>query len=235
MNIFKRLLKIGQAEIHALVDKMENPIHLIENGIEEMKQQLSELTESYITNRAQIIRSENLAKNKLNDAESYEEKALLLLQKAQKQEIDSTKADQLALEALSIKKKLTEEATEITTQSAIFVEKINLINNKIDILKFNIAKWEKELTTLKAKQRINNASAFANQQMANIDNNSTIELLEKMKSKLEFQEAHNEATEEVNQLRAEQQIDYLLCHSDNSPNDELEQLKRKINNIKNHD
>lgn len=235
MNIFKRLLKIGQAEIHALVDKMENPIHLIENGIEEMKQQLSELTESYITNRAQIIRSENLAKNKLNDAESYEEKALLLLQKAQKQEIDSTKADQLALEALSIKKKLTEEATEITTQSAIFVEKINLINNKIDILKFNIAKWEKELTTLKAKQRINNASAFANQQMANIDNNSTIELLEKMKSKLEFQEAHNEATEEVNQLRAEQQIDYLLRHSDNSPNDELEQLKRKINNIKNHD
>ncbi len=235
MNIFKRLLKIGQAEIHALVDKMENPIHLIENGIEEMKQQLSELTESYITNRAQIIRSENLAKNKLNDAESYEEKALLLLQKAQKQEIDSTKADQLALEALSIKKKLTEEATEITTQSAIFVEKINLINNKIDILKFNIAKWEKELTTLKAKQRINNASAFANQQMANIDNNSTIELLEKMKSKLEFQEAHNDATEEVNQLRAEQQIDYLLRHSDNSPNDELEQLKRKINNIKNHD
>ncbi len=231
MNIFKRLLKIGQAEIHALVDKMENPILLIEKGIEDMKQQLSELTEAYITNRAQIIRSENLAKNKLNDAESYEEKALLLLQKAQKQEIDSTKADQLALEALSIKKKLAEEATEITTQSAIFVEKINLINNKIDILKFNIAKWEKELSTLKAKQRINNASAFANQQMANIDNNSTIELLEKMKSKLENQEAHNEATDEINQLHTEQQIDYLLRSTDNTPKDDLELLKQKIKNL----
>lgn len=230
MNIFKRLLKIGQAEIHALVDKMENPIRLIENGIEEMKQQLSELTEAYISNRAQIIRNENLSKNKLNDAESYEEKALLLLQKAQKNEIDSAKADQLALEALSIKKRLTEEATEITNQSGLFSERINLINNKIDILKFNIAKWEKELTTLKAKQLINKASKFANQQMANIDNNSTIELLEKMKSKLANQEAHNEAHDEINQLCTEQEIDYLLHSTDNTPNDELELLKQKIKN-----
>src|SRR5690606_13042044 len=132
-----------------------NPIHLIEKGIEEMKEQLSELTEAYISNRAQLIRSENLAKNKLADAGTYEEKALLLLQKAQKEEIEAKKADQLALEALSIKKKLTEEATEISTESIVFTDKINLINNKIDVLKFNISKWEKELATLKAKQRIN--------------------------------------------------------------------------------
>lgn len=231
MNIFKRLLKIGQAEIHALVDKMENPIRLIENGIEEMKQQLSELTEAYISNRAQIIRNENLSKNKLIDAESYEEKALLLLQKAQKNEIDSLKADQLALEALGIKKKLTAEATEIANQSTIYTEKINLINSKIDILKFNIAKWEKELITLKAKQLIAKASEFANQQMANIDNNSTIELLEKLKSKLENQEAHNEATDEINKQRTEQEIDYLLHSTDNSPKDELELLKQKIKNL----
>ncbi|MCA5004425.1 PspA/IM30 family protein [Sphingobacterium bovistauri] len=231
MNIFKRLLKIGQAEIHALVDKMENPIRLIENGIEEMKQQLSELTEAYILNRAQIIRNENLAKNKLNDAESYEAKAVLLLQKAQKQEIESSKADHLALEALNIKKKLTQEATEVTNENLLFAEKTNLINNKIDILKFNIAKWEKELSTLKAKQRINNASEFANQQMANIDNNSTIELLKKMKLKLQNQEAHNDATEEIIQLSTEQQIDYLLDSSDNTAMQDLEQLKQKIKNL----
>ena len=229
MNIFKRILKIGQAEIHALVDKMENPILLIEKGIEEMKQQLSELTETYITTRAQLIRSENQAKSKLNDADSYEEKALLLLQKAQKQEIDAVKADQLALEALNIKKKLTAEATEITNDSSIYTEKINLLNNKIDILKFNITKWEKELSTLKAKQRINNASEFANKQMANIDNNSTIELLEKMKAKLENQEAYNDALDEYNQQRTDLEIDYLLKQTD-TPKDELEALKRKINN-----
>lgn len=229
MNIFKRILKIGQAEIHALVDKMENPILLIEKGIEEMKQQLSELTETYITTRAQLIRSENQAKSKLNDADSYEEKALLLLQKAQKQEIDAVKADQLALEALSIKKKLTTEATEITNDSSIYTEKINLLNNKIDILKFNIVKWEKEHLTLKAKQRINNASEFANKQMANIDNNSTIELLEKMKAKLENQEAYNDALDDYNQQRTDLEIDYILKQSD-TPKDELEALKRKINN-----
>ena len=231
MNIFKKILKIGQAEIHALVDKMENPIHLIESGIEEMKQQLSELTEAYITNRAQIIRTENSAKNKLNDAESYEEKAVLLLQKAQKGEIDASKAEQLALEALSIKKKLITEASEISTEAVVFTEKINIINDKIDILKFNIAKWEKELNTLKAKQRINNASQFANQQMANIDKNSTIELLEKMKSKIEVQEAYNQASEEVRQMKVTDELDYLLDRSDNSPKNELEALKQKIKNL----
>lgn len=229
MNIFKRLLKIGQAEIHALVDKMENPIHLIEKGIEEMKQQLSELTEAYITNRAHLIRSENLAKNKLNDATSYEDKAMLLLQKAHQQEIDAAKADQLALEALNIKKKLTSEAAEITNEVTIYSEKNNLLNSKIDILKFNIAKWEKELSTLKAKKLINKASEFANRQMANIDNNSTIELLEKMKTKLEHQEAYNEALEEYSQQHTENEIDYLLRKSDTT-NEELEALKRKINN-----
>lgn len=229
MNIFKRLLKIGQAEIHALVDKMENPIHLIEKGIEEMKQQLSELTEAYITNRAHLIRSENLAKNKLNDAASYEDKAMLLLQKAHQQEIDTAKADQLALEALNIKKKLTSEAAEITNEATIYSEKNNLLNSKIDILKFNITKWEKELSTLKAKKLINKASEFANRQMANIDNNSTIELLEKMKTKLEHQEAYNEALEEYSQQHTESEIDYLLRKSDTT-NEELEALKRKINN-----
>jgi phage shock protein A len=229
MNIFKRLLKIGQAEIHALVDKMENPIHLIEKGIEEMKQQLSELTEAYITNRAHLIRSENLAKNKLNDAASYEDKAMLLLQKAHQQEIDAAKADQLALEALNIKKKLTSEAAEVTNEAAIYSEKNNLLNSKIDILKFNIAKWEKELSTLKAKQLINKASEFANRQMAHIDNNSTIELLEKMKTKLEHQEAYNEALEKYSQQHIENEIDYLLRKSDTA-NEELEALKRKINN-----
>jgi phage shock protein A len=190
---------------------------------------LSELTELYIKNRAQVIRSENLAKNKLNDAESYEEKALLLLDKAQKLEIDTQKAEQLAMEALLIKKKLSDEATEINSDSISYVEKINIINGKIDILKFNIAKWEKELATLKAKQRINNASEFANKQMANIDNNSTIELLEKMKSKIEQQEAYNDALDEYNEQQTDRKIDELL-NTSSSPKDLLEALKQRIKN-----
>ena len=33
MNIFKRIFRIGQAEIHAVVDKMEDPIKMTEQGI----------------------------------------------------------------------------------------------------------------------------------------------------------------------------------------------------------
>jgi len=37
MNIFKRLFKIGQAEAHSAVDKLEDPIKLTEQGIRDLK------------------------------------------------------------------------------------------------------------------------------------------------------------------------------------------------------
>ena len=35
MNIFKRLLTIGKAEIHSVIDSFEDPINLTEQGIRE--------------------------------------------------------------------------------------------------------------------------------------------------------------------------------------------------------
>ncbi len=47
MNIFKRLFRIGQAEIHAAVDKMEDPIKMTEQGLRELREDLTEATEAY--------------------------------------------------------------------------------------------------------------------------------------------------------------------------------------------
>ena len=46
MNIFNRLFKIGQAEAHSAVDKLENPIKLTEQGIRDLKQQLDKSLQS---------------------------------------------------------------------------------------------------------------------------------------------------------------------------------------------
>ena len=37
VNFFKRLFKIGEAEANAVIDKMEDPIKLTEQGIRDMK------------------------------------------------------------------------------------------------------------------------------------------------------------------------------------------------------
>ena len=54
MNIFTRLFRIGQAEIHAAVDKMEDPIKMTEQGLRELRDDLTEATEAYANKHLQI-------------------------------------------------------------------------------------------------------------------------------------------------------------------------------------
>ena len=45
-GIFERLFKTGQAEAHALMDKMEDPIKLSEQAIRDLKKDLHESTKA---------------------------------------------------------------------------------------------------------------------------------------------------------------------------------------------
>lgn len=227
MNIFKRLLKIGQAEIHAFVEKLEDPISLTEQGIRDMNDQLSETTEAYANARALVIRGENKLRSIQTETLEYEEKAKRLLQKAQSGEIEHKHAEKLALEALGIKKTLLEEYKALQEEVRSYEQKAKDINNSIEVLKFNISKWEKELTTLKAKEKLNTATVFANKQMAAIDQNSTIEMLERMKAKTEQEEALANAFGEIAKDKIDRDIDLALRKTDSLEN-ELEALKRQL-------
>ncbi len=227
MNIFKKLLKIGQAEIHAFVEKLEDPISLTEQGIRDMNDQLSETTEAYANARALVIRNENKLKALQAEALEYGEKAKRLLQKAKNREIEQERAEKLALEALSIKKRLLDEYESLQEETRSYEQKAKDINNSIEVLKFNISKWEKELTTLKAREKLNAATAFANKQMAAIDNNSTIEMLERLKAKTEQDEALADAFGEIAKEKTDRDIDLALRQTD-SLEEELEKLKQQL-------
>lgn len=83
MNIFKRIFRIGQAEIHSVVEKMEEPVKMTEQGIREMREDLNQSLEAYAKVKATAIRTNNLIDTKNKDAKEYEEKAILLLKKSE--------------------------------------------------------------------------------------------------------------------------------------------------------
>lgn len=228
MNIFKKLLKIGQAEIHALVEKMEDPISLTQQGINELHEQLEETTENFTKARALVIRTENEIESKREEASSYAHKAKLLLEKAEQKEIEPALAEKLALQALSLKKKLIIECDELSKDIESYKQKALEINNNIEVLKFNISKWEKELATLRAKQKLNAATLFANQQIANIDRNSTIEMLEKLKNKTKEEESIVQSMTELAKEKIDSDIDFVLNQSSGSLQQELEELKKQL-------
>ncbi|MGE8381731.1 MAG: PspA/IM30 family protein, partial [Sphingobacterium sp.] len=199
--------------------------------IREMKEDLEQSLEAYAKVKALAIRTQNNCEKKKEEANEFENKAILLLQKAQKGELSTEKAESLAKEALLLKKQLLIEATELEKQATIHQSSAEELRKNVDILKFNISKWESELSTLKARVKVSNAAKMVNRQLANIDSNSTISMLERMKEKVEEDEALAKAYGEIatgNKSRIDE-INENISGSD-SVNNELEELKRKLNN-----
>src|SRR4051794_12587807 len=122
-NWFTRLFKIGQSEAHAALDKLENPINMIEQGLRDLREDLNKGLKSMAEVKALAIKAENDQKEKNKTALEYEQKATLLLQKAHAGNLDLTEADRLAGEAL-MKKHTTE--TQIDTLKSTAVQYNNM-------------------------------------------------------------------------------------------------------------
>ena len=77
MNVFKRLFKIGEAEAHSAIDKLEDPIKLTEQGIRDLKKDLDSSLKALAEVKALSIRSKNDVQTHKNKASDYESKAML--------------------------------------------------------------------------------------------------------------------------------------------------------------
>jgi len=229
MNIFKRLLRIGQAEMHAAVDKMEDPIRMTEQGIREMRDDLEQAMEGLAQIKAMAIRTKNDKTRKQSEAKDYENKAILLLTKAQKGELEMSQAERLAKEALTLKEALLVEVAALEEQQETHEKAADEIQKNVDILKFNITKWENELKTLKSRIRVSKATKEVNKQMARIDSNSTISMLERMKEKVEEEEALAQAYGSI--ARENTSLDDEINNAIGDKGDinqEIDEIKKKL-------
>ena len=230
MNIFKRLLRIGQAEIHSAVDKMEDPIRMTEQGIREMREDLDRALQASAQIRAMAIRTKNDKTKKENEAQDYSNKAILLLTKAQKGEIEMVQAEKLAREALTLKENLLLEVNSLEEQLITHEKAADDIQKNVDILRFNITKWENELKTLKSRIKVSRATKEVNKQMAQIDSNSTVSMLERMKEKVEEEEALAQAYGDIakSTKSVDDEIKKVLGDETNNVNQELDEIKKKL-------
>lgn len=230
MNIFRRIFRIGQAEIHAAVDKMEDPIKMTEQGLRELRIDLTEATESYAKVKALAIRTENEQLNCNQQSRNYAEKAILIMQKAQTGQVDLLKAEELAREALSLRIKYYNESEELGLQVSALQQSSRELQRNTEILKENLEKWEKELRTLRARVKVSSATKHVNKQMAQLDNNGTVSMLQRMKSKVEDEEALAKAYGEIGQSKhsLKEELDDLLKDNTFSIEKDLQAIKEKL-------
>jgi len=236
MNFLKRLFKIGQAETHSAIDKLEDPIKLTEQGIRDMKADLDKSLRALAEVKAMAIRARNDNETYSENATDYEEKAMLLIQRAEKGELEAAEADRLATEALMKKAENSKMAETALTEKDRFEKSVSQLEGNVKTIKSNIGKWEAELKTLKARVKVSNATKSLNKQLAQIDSTGTVSLLERMKEKVAQEEALAESYGEMaNESRSvDQDIDKALEGSVASKaSDELAALKEKMAKGKN--
>ena len=189
LQAFKRLFKMAQSEAHSAIDRFENPIKMTEQGIRDLKKDLENSIRSLAQVKALTIRLKKEASDKKQIAGDYERKAMLLLEKGQKGGMDASESDRLASEALAKKEAAITQATT-ASQDIVNQEKmIAQLESNIKKLKSQIGQWENELVTLRARAKVASSTKKLNQQLAQVDSDSTLAMLEKMKTKVQEDEA----------------------------------------------
>jgi len=193
MSLLKRILRITKAEAHAVVDKLEDPIKVTEEGIRELKKELNEAIESLAQVKASQIRFEKEAINERERAKMLVKRAEEILAKAEISEKEQKKAAEL-LEKAEIHERNARSFEEQAEKQKEIALKLQA---KIEELKNTIAKYEAELKTLKARYSTAKAVKKINKQLAKVDPSDTIAMLERMKEKVEEEEALATAYEEI--------------------------------------
>ena len=189
MSIFKRIFKVTQSETHALIDKLEDPIKMTEQGIRDLKKDMQQAMTSLAEVKSMAIRTRRDADNKKKLAADYERKAMTLLQKMQGGELDSADAERLATQALNQKEQLAAEAVRLAPEAERHEQMANQLQANVNKIKSTVTTYENDLITLKARARTAAATKKINQQIARVDSSGTIAMLEKMRSRVEEDES----------------------------------------------
>ena len=197
MNIFKRLFNVGKAEAHSAIDGLEDPIKMTEQGIRDLKKDLDNALKALAEIKALAIRSRNDFNTSQAKSKDYENKAILLLKRAERGEMEMAEAERLATEALTKKEESANTMNQARTDKEKFEGNVSQMERKINQLKKQISTFENELRTLKARVKVSTATKNINKQMANIDSGSTVSMLERMKDKVAEEEALAEAYGDV--------------------------------------
>lgn len=230
MGFFKRLFKIGQAEANAAVNMLEDPVKMTEQGIRDMKGKLDESIKALAEVKALAIRSKNDANKYRNKMSEYENKAIALIKGAEKGTVDKADADRLATSALDEKEQAAQSLQTALQTQKTYDAQVAKLDHTIDRLRAHISKWENEAKTLKARAKVSKATKTVNKQLANIDADGTVAMLERMKEKVEQDEALAESYADIafENQSIDEEIDSVLEASAGSGSEALAALKAKL-------
>ncbi len=232
MSFFKRLFTMASSEAHSALDSLEDPIKMASQGIRDLRNDLQDSLKGLAEVKAQSIRAKREYQRQRDVAADYEQKAMMLVKRAESGQISAADADRLATEALNLRDQAIKRATELSREVDHFDTMTGKLEANINALKSQITKYENELSTLKARAQVGKATRKLNEQLASVDSSGTIAMLERMRDKVHEEEALAQAYGDIADTgrSIDSEIDTALAGSADSatPSASLEALKARM-------
>ncbi|KAF1074111.1 PspA/IM30 family protein [Halodesulfovibrio sp. MK-HDV] len=230
MSIFKRMFKFTQSEAHAAMDKIEDPIKMTEQGIRDLQQDMKSAMTGLAEVKGMSINTRKQSEFAQKRAQEYEKKAMLLLQKMQNGELDPAEAERLATSALNEKETQAAEYVRLAGEADHHEKLAAQLQANVNKIKSTITSYQNDLTTLKARSKTAAATKRINEQVAQIDSSGTVAMLEKMKAKVEADEALATAYGEVASMETsvDDELDKALQGPSAGQSEQLAALKAKM-------
>lgn len=195
-KIFKRGSKIAEAEANSAMDKLEDPVVMTQQAIRDMDGQIIKAVEAQSKVKAQAIKHKaDVAKLKA-DSKEWMAKANKL---RAKYEIDPKNEEikGLIIDCLNKVENLNNEAASKKKIADNATKKEKQIGTRIKSLKKSVDEAKMTLEDLRTRSEVAKAEKEINEDLAGIGDDSAMNMIEKMKTKVAKEEAEAEAYAEI--------------------------------------
>ncbi|RDI42278.1 PspA/IM30 family protein [Falsibacillus pallidus] len=218
-ELFKRVKTVVAAELHAMVDKAENPVHLMDQYLREMNQEVSEAERA----TAKMIAEERLLGKKI-----VNQKELLDMRQSQAVEALQTQKEDLAKKVIEDKMRLQKELVQLEELHTMTLQHVVDLKEKLSVMKSEYREMELKRNTLAARAQAAQAKSSINQALSTSNSEGAKSGFARMEEKVAREEANAQAWEELNGGNRSLEEELKEWTLENEVEAELNKLKSMI-------
>ena len=219
MAIFSRLTDLLKANINDMIDKAEDPEKMIKQIIIDMEEQLQKAVQGLGT----VMASERQVAKKLEEAQAESK-----LWEGRAKDALKSSNEELAKQAVDSKLKADADIkqyqkmhTEISSQTAVLKEQVDLLKKKL-----NEARARQSM--LIARDKVAEARKEVIDAVGDLDSSGAFAKMDKMEQKIAEKEAQADAAFDISGLDEKEHDEFAEIEKKKAVEDELTRLKEEL-------
>lgn len=217
MGLFDRLSRVVRANLNDLVSKAEDPEKVLEQTIIDMGEDLIQLKQAFAQTVGTQKRTEKQYEQALVDANKWEQRAKLALQKGE---------ESLAREALVRKKSFGDTAATLKAQLDQQGTQVETMRRNLMALESKISEAKTKKNMLVSRAKAAKANEALQETMSGLNTSGSMAAFERMENKVLDMEARSQAVGELAGSGLENQFAEL--EAGGGVDDELAMLKAQM-------